>query len=320
MRYAEILLNRVTPMFVFDGLPDEIKPDFVARELIVHGRIGVTDKADLETYETPRAWRGYCGGEITAEYTGSRFIGASPVLGSCDFVIDETGVVIYNTTEDKFAPFALDGQLQSKRTKIKPPDVLPYTALYEYILRTAEQLEDIDTSLTSLLRTTRAMVMLTAKNEQIKAAAEQVLRKLYRGETDVVFTSDILDSLNFTFAPTANNAASILKELKEQYQFCLAQFYHAIGINANYNLKRERLNTAEIDLNEQPLIVNIADMEKCRKQGIEQINKMFGLSASVRLGDEWEQNKTVATSQPDNKGEGAKNIDGANDVKNVGGE
>lgn len=318
MRYAEILLNRVTPMFVFGGLPDEIKPDFVARELIVHGRIGVTDKVDLETYETPRAWRGYCGGEITAEYTGSRFIGASPVLGSCDFVIDETGVVIYNTTEDKFAPFDLiDTYPQKPRRAIKPPDTLPYTALYEYILRTAAQLEDIDISLTSLLRTTRAMVMLTAKNEQIRAAAEQVLRKLYRGETDVVFTSDILDSLNFTFAPTANNAASILKELKEQYQFCLAQFYHAIGINANYNLKRERLNTAEIDLNEQPLIVNIADMEKCRKIGIEQINKMFGLSASVQLGDEWKQNKTVATSRPDNETRGGENIDEANDAQNV---
>lgn len=316
MKYAELLLNRVTPMFIFKGFPDGINPDFVARELIIHGRIGVTDKADFTTYETPRAWRGYCGGEVTADYTGSRFIGASPVLGSCDFVIGENGVVMFNTTEDIYAPFDLCDTLPTKpRKSIKPPDTLPRTALYEYILRTAVMLEDIDISLRTLLRTTRAMILITAKNEQLKNAAEIVLKKIYNGDTDTVFMSDILDSLSITFAPTASNAAAIMKELKEQYQFTLAQFYHAIGVNANYNLKRERLNTAEIDLNEQPLIVNISDMKHCREMGVEQINSMFGLSVSVELNEDWKQPETVATSQPTERGE--QNDRGNNDVEKM---
>ena len=291
MDYAEILLNRTLRMFEFNNVPDSIDADFLARELLVHGRVGITTHATDQTYKTPHAWRGFCGGEITEFYTGSRFVGASPVIGSCDFKIGETGVVIYNTTEDKFAPFA-SYKMDKKKSRIvtaTPPDAYPTTALYRYIERTSEILNNIDISTRTLLQTCRALIIITAKDEQTKTAAEQVLAKIYRGEIACVMLSNILDSINIEFAPTAANAAGLLAEYKEQYQFALAQFYNAIGIQANYNLKRERLNVAEIDVNEQSLVVNIVDMLKCRQAGVNAVNAMFGENISVRLGDEWKQ-------------------------------
>lgn len=305
MDYAEILLNRTLRMFEFNNVPDTIDADFLARELLVHGRVGITTHATDQTYKTPHAWRGFCGGEITEFYTGSRFVGASPVIGSCDFKIGETGVVIYNTTEDKFAPFAAY-KMDKKKSRIvtaTPPDAYPTTALYRYIERTSEILNNIDISTRTLLQTCRALIIITAKDEQTKTAAEQVLAKIYRGEIACVMLSNILDSINIEFAPTAANAAGLLAEYKEQYQFALAQFYNAIGIQANYNLKRERLNVAEIDVNEQSLVVNIVDMLKCRQAGVNAVNAMFGENISVRLGDEWKQPDRGDTPETDNMSE-----------------
>lgn len=300
MRYAEILLNRLIPMIELDGLSDEYDGQFVKRELFVHGRTGVTDTLSTgEKLEKPMFWRGFCGGEVTENFIGSRFIGSSPVLGSCDFEIGTGGAVIYNSTSDKYSPFVSDGIVIGTKNRrstdpivISNADVLPFSSLYEFILRTAEQLENIDISLRSILRTLRAMIFVVAKNEQIKNAAEILLKKLYNGETDIVFTSDILDSLQIQFAPTAANAASILNELKEQYQFANAQFFHAIGVNSNYNLKRERLNSAEIDLNEQALCVNIQDIFDSWKRGFDDVAKLYpSIKVTPKLSDVWAQNE-----------------------------
>lgn len=310
MDYTQTLLNRAQRMFSFNNFPVTIDGDFVARELIVHGRVGITDRGTVDTFDNPHAWRGYCGGAVTEMYTGSRFIGASPVIGSCDFEIDKTGIVIYNTTEDRFAPFA-QYNITKKRDKIivhEPPDTLPVTALYQYIERTAQLLADIDISTRTLLQTCRALIIITAKDEQTKTAAEIVLKKIYGGDISCIMLSNLLDSIAISYAPTAANAANLLKEYKEQAQFHLAQFFHAIGINSNYNLKRERLTTTEIDADEQALLVNIADMKYCREKGIKEFNAMFNGGASVTLGDEWKRETKTETGANDN----------ANDTKNVG--
>lgn len=291
MDYTQTLLNRAQRIFSFGKFPVSIDGDFVARELIVHGRVGITDRGTTEKFDSPHAWRGYCGGVVTESYTGSRFIGASPVIGSCDFEIGKTGIVIYNSTEDRFAPFA-QYSITKKRERIvihEPPDALPTTALYQYIERTAQMLTDIDISTRTLLQTCRALIIITAKDEQTKTAAEIVLKKLYAGDISCIMLSNILDSIAISYAPTAANAANLLREYKEQAQFHLAQFFHAIGINSNYNLKRERLTTNEIDADEQSLLVNIADMKYCREQGIREFNSMFNGAVTVQLGDEWKR-------------------------------
>lgn len=291
MQYTEFLLNRVARMFVFENIPADISGDFISRELIVHGRIGISTHGTDKTFDSPHAWRGWCGGAVTAEYTGSRFIGASPVLGGADFVINEGGAVIYNSTEDKYALDGTNLRIDKKGRLVLKDDLLPVTALYSYILRTSDLLDNIDTSIRTLLRTCRATVFVTAKTEDIKTAAEIVLKKILNGEEYGIFKTDLLNSLEIQFAPTAANAQNLLRELKEQYQFQLAEFYHAVGINANYNLKRERLNTAEIDVNTDALFINIIDMLKCREKGVADVNALYGTNMSVRLGDEWQKER-----------------------------
>jgi hypothetical protein len=66
----------------------------------------------------------------------------------------------------------------------------------------------------------------------------------------------------------------------------LAQFYAELGIIANYNMKRERINTAESEMNSGCLDINIWNMLENRKKAVEKINELFGTSISVELNPE----------------------------------
>lgn len=287
LMYADFLTNRVARMFAYSGLPDSINPETLERELLTFGVTGIP--------VAPKGiYRGQLGGELSSDFLPSRFIGTNPAItpASVDFKfsgVDVGGVAFFNTTADKYRLYAYYRKLDEAKNKRKPLDILPYTALYEYILSRAEMLNELDVSAKSIIRTMRAMFFVSAKDEQTKTAAEIALKRILSGETATVFLSNILDSINFTFAPTAANAATMIKELREEYQFILAQFYHAIGINANFNLKRERLNTAEVELNDEPLLVNIIDMLDSREVAISQLNALLGINAAVELADEWKR-------------------------------
>ena len=80
-----------------------------------------------------------------------------------------------------------------------------------------------------------------------------------------------------------------LRELRETQQYYLSQFYHAIGVDSNSNYKRERLTTAELDSESEPLQINIIDMINSVKEGIERVNQMFGTKITVELNAQWRQ-------------------------------
>ena len=305
-----MLLNRAVKMFDFKGLPETVNESFLQRELIINGAVGFTDIGG-KLYSL----RGNYGGMPDEYYLPTQFIIANPILGSKTIDIGKNGVVMFGSTSDRFAPYIKD-------RKQKNNILWGYrgSVLYNYITRTANILQDIDISAQSLLRTCRAMILVSAKDEQKRAAAELTLKRLFDGEPATVFQSDVLESIQFTFSPIANNAAQLLRELAEKYQFYLAEFYHAIGINSNYNLKRERLNTAEVELNDEPLLINVADMLECRQTAAEAVNKMFGTQITVELSEEWkrDEKKGGAGNADDVKGMGDQNGEPRNDTNNSG--
>ena len=73
-------------------------------------------------------------------------------------------------------------------------------------------------------------------------------------------------------------------ELK-QYQ--LAQFYIELGINANYNMKRESVSADEFRMNDDALMPLIDQMLECRKMACKQINDLFDLNIDVELNSAW---------------------------------
>lgn len=70
-------------------------------------------------------------------------------------------------------------------------------------------------------------------------------------------------------------------------QYCVASLWNEIGVNANYNMKRESINESESGLNEQALIPFVQDMLNNLKEGFKKVNEIHNLNIIVELSPMW---------------------------------
>ena len=80
-----------------------------------------------------------------------------------------------------------------------------------------------------------------------------------------------------------------LTELFEYQQYLKGTMYNELGLNANYNMKRERLTAGEVNMNIDSLYPLIYDMYENRKQALEKINELFGTKITVEFNHIWKQ-------------------------------
>ena len=69
-----------------------------------------------------------------------------------------------------------------------------------------------------------------------------------------------------------------------------ASWFNELGLNANYNMKREAITSNESQLNDDMLLPLIDDMMNCRKLWIDEVNEMFGTNWSIDWASSWEDN------------------------------
>lgn len=263
--YAKTLLNRVTNMFTWENLPETIDENFLTITLFTQGRV-IWTEFDGRLY----ALNGNYGGEPNEYYYPSQFIIANPILGSKIVDINKTGVLMYLTDTDKICN---DGETGG---------------LFGLISTTAQLLADNISSINIAQRNTRLTALVTAGNQAQKISAEQAIQRMYDGEPYEIVINDLINSLKINpLSESAGNGTQHIKELVELNQYILAQFYHSIGVNANYNMKRERVSGEEIAVNDECLIINVIDMLNNLQNAVEKINTMFNTEISVDFSNEW---------------------------------
>ncbi len=263
--YVKTLLNRVTNMFTWENLPETVDENFLSITLITQGRVIWTD-FNSKLY----ALNGNYGGEPNVYYYPSQFIIANPILGSKIVDIDKTGVLMYLTDTDKICSNGETG------------------GLFGLISTTAQLLADNISSINIAQRNTRITALVTAGNQAQKISAENAIQRMYDGDPYEVVLNDLINALKIN--PMVESTASgsqYIKELVELNQYILAQFYHSIGVNANYNMKRERVSGEEIAVNDECLIINVIDMLNNLRESVKKINTMFNTNISVDFSKEW---------------------------------
>lgn len=266
--YVRLLLNKVSSLFVWQGLPETIDQRFLEFELLLRGKVCWTKFGD-KLY----ALNGSVGGEPDAYYQPCYWIVANPVLGSKQVRIrNKDGSTNIET---------LDGILMANSDIDYEADTLE-GGISGLIYQTAGLLADNISSLNVAQINGRLSVLFTAPDEALARTAEITLRDIYEGKPYKVLTEDILEKLtiNPVAAAGVNNT---LMSLIEAHQYILAQFFQEIGISANYNMKRERLNTAEVEMNNGALDINIWNMLKNRQEAAALVNEKFGTEISVDL-------------------------------------
>ena len=270
--YIRYYLNRLQSMFKWSGLPDTIPARWLESYLLVDGYCCVinTDKGLIAT-------NGGIGADPNEYYIPTKFIVSNP------YIPDK-----YSAGRN-YTVNTLDGSDDAVfvRNDIYTIGLMPM--LVKYCSQMVEN--DISMNIADIMA--RASAALSAADDQTKASAELWLKKLIKGEIGIIGETPFLVANQEQSLRTnpIGTVAGTLTDLIEYHQYLKAGLFNEIGLNSNYNMKREAINSNESQLNDDALHPFIDIMLECRKEAAEQINKMFGTSISVEFNSAWEENE-----------------------------
>lgn len=252
--FTRELFNKVCAKFKFENLPQTINEDYLKLQLIIGGHcLIIKHKDNLYAIESGQ------GTDLNYAYLPQITPFANPYLtdGYAKINSDNAdSVMIYTSSSDKYLAYGGGG------------------ILWEYIKKTAWLLANTITSINTMLINTRLQQVFIAPTDTDVNSAETVLKKLFLGEPYFIIKDmSLLD--NIKMIPTNASQNRQLIDLIETYQYIYSMFYHSIGVNSNYNMKRERVNTAEIMTNDDSLQINFANIVENVEKGVEDVNKLF---------------------------------------------
>ena len=267
--YVRYMLNRTQSMFSYVGLPESIPQRCLELLLQTKGYCFVT-KCNGVLY----ALDGTLGGELDAYYEPTEIVISNPALKvSASYKIDIDGVLVRND--------ALCIGL------------LPILQKYGVML--AENTISIRTVDIIL----RMAMLISAPDDKTYTSAKKFVADIEQGKISVIGESAFFDGLK---THTIANSQNYLKQFIEMEQYLKASCFNEIGLNANWNAKRESLQSSEVSLNDDFLLPLIDNMIKCRNDAIEKINAMYGTEISIDYASAWkvtheENEKQIALSE-----------------------
>lgn len=132
---------------------------------------------------------------------------------------------------------------------------------------------------------TRTNTLLSASDDKTKESAEVYLEKVIAGEVGVIAENAMFDGIR---AQTKGNGSGVtITSMTEYHQYIKASLFNEIGLSANFNMKRERLISAEVDQSEDSLFPYVYNMMQNRLLAVDKINTMFSTEIVVDFGSVW---------------------------------
>lgn len=257
--YMREFFNRSLMLFEYEGLPKTIPKRNLELMLQNNGCVGIA-KVNGELY----AFVGGLGGLPNEYYMPTIFTVANPYLKfSKNLKIDEEVIIIPNDST--------------------------YSGLFNIHSKYATLLTENDISIRNSLITIRIPSLISSKDDKTFKSAIKFLKDIEDGKLGVIGESAFLDGLkSLPFNPQSNNSITQLIEMK---QYIKASWFNELGLNANYNMKRESINSNESQLNDDMLHPLIDDMLEQRKLALEKVNALFGTNISVKFNSAWFDNE-----------------------------
>lgn len=268
--YICYFLDRLQSMFKWSDLPETIPQKWLESYLFVDGQCAV-----INTEKGLFATNGGMGADPNEYYIPTKYIVTNPWLpeGSSSgkqYIIDgeeQNAVLIRNDT---------------------------YTVgLMPLLVKYCSQMVENDITMSIADIWVRATVAMSAADDQTRESAEQWLRDLRKGKLGVIGEAPFLAGNQNESLRTnpIGTVAGTLTDLIEYHQYLKAGLYNDIGLNSNYNMKREAIMSNETKLNDDALHPLIDTMLACRKEAAEEINRLFGTNISVEFNSAWLDNE-----------------------------
>lgn len=248
-------LAQTQAMFNYNCLPVSIPQVELERMLQENGNCAIAS-VDGTLY----ALSGSLGGEVDAYGRPTVYTVANPYLKlNRNYQIDSDCVLVKNDTNGESLL----------------PIIGKYAVLYTDGL--------ITLNMCSIL--TRITMLLSAADDKTKASADLFVKKIIDGDFSVIGENAFFKGINLQ-TPQSTHTQDI-SQLIELIQYYRASMLNDLGLNANYNMKRERLNLGEVSMNVDVLLPYVENMLNCRKEAMDKVNEKFGTSITVELNSSW---------------------------------
>lgn len=312
-QYVAYMLDRTSTMFEWSGLPDTIPAYMLELYLQTFGYAAFVKVDETQPIRTPEEVQipagvyiffGGIGGERDIYYRPKMFTAANPRLkGSIQSTIIYKG----------------DDPNVSNPCVLMPSD-RNYMGLLPLFNRYASQLVENDISIRSAQINARAQIAITAATDSEKEAARKYLDDLESGKIGVLASAPFLDGIQVSNVGV--QSANLVIQLIELQQYLKASWFNELGLNVNFNMKREYMSEEEIAVNTDILLPLIDDMLRCRQEAADYLNEVFGLDVTVKKSSAWankEREETAALAEQEaSAGIESTKVDGSiSDEENV---
>ena len=131
----------------------------------------------------------------------------------------------------------------------------------------------------------RIQKLISAPDDKSRESAELYMKKIIDGDLSIIADNALFDGVKMQ-APAASSGAGV-EQMIEYHQFVKSNLYNEIGLSSNFNMKRERLISSEVDQAEDSLFPLVYNMMENRISGIAAMNETFGLNITVDFGSVW---------------------------------
>ena len=262
------MLAKTLGMFEYQNLPKTIPYRELEKLLQMNGKAFITE-VNGELY----ALRGSLGGEVDAYNNPTQIVIANVGLK-------------YNATLD----VEKDGVLM--RNDDMNMGLLPLFEKYHFML--------VENDINMIIHgyNTRSQKLISASDDKTKESAEAYLKKVIDGDVGVIGENAIFEGVKVQGA--GQSQAVSINNMIEFSQYLKATLYNEVGLSANFNMKRERLISAEIDQSEDSLFPFVYSMMKNRLKAIDLINEKYGTDIKIDFGSVWHfKNKELVDDEVD---------------------
>ena len=253
--YIDNYLTKTQSMFVYENLPVTIPQGELEHLLQTNGNCFVA-MVDGNLY----ALYGSTGGDPDVYNRPTQYIVVNPALKlNKVYEIGKDGVVFKND-------YYMNG-------------LLPLIGKFAVLLT------DSNITLNTATILSRITMLISASDDKTKQSADAFMQKILDGDFSVIGESAFFNGVKLQNAQASNSQQ--LTQFVEVIQYYKANLLNELGLNANYNMKRERLNRNEVSMNIDVLLPFVDNMLYERQQAIEAINAMFGTEITVDLSSSW---------------------------------
>lgn len=261
---------RLQRMIDFENLPEDIPArDF---KLFLQGR-GVTGVVEVNGVKY--AIRDVsAGGKLDAYYHATNWICTNPYISGLkhEYTKGVDIAIIYHDSMEM--------------------------GLYPIVHKYSVLLTDIYITMGNQTIIERAPYLLSASGENTKATLEETIANVKAGKLSVTLDKKSMADPNsiksFNFG---NIPVGALKELIELENYLQSSLEMEIGLNSNYNMKREYVNSDENQIDSVTLVPQIEDILESIQKGLDEMNRIFGTNTKVKLGKAWQKVKETALSE-----------------------